>query len=66
MSTHRPLYRVIAETIGAWKRCIESNNTVWRDKWDSLLEHIESNLLPSGAGLTTERRLTGTALANPS
>lgn len=25
MSTHRPLYRVIAETLGAWKRCIERN-----------------------------------------
>lgn len=51
MSTHRPLYRVIAETLGALKRCQDSNNTIWRDKWDSLLEHIESNLLPSGAGI---------------
>ena len=45
------LYRRIAELVGQRKRCIETNNTVWRDRSEETMEKISRNLLPSGAGI---------------
>ena len=47
----RYLYSEIANTIGAYKRCIESGNTEWKHRHEDYLKWIEKNLLPSGSGI---------------
>jgi len=46
----QPLYRAIASRIDAYKRCIETHNTLWEEKHLEGIRHMES-LLPSGAGI---------------
>jgi hypothetical protein len=51
MSQVMKLYRLLADACGARKRCIESNNVQWRDRWETLLDNATRNLLPSGSGV---------------
>lgn len=51
MIMSEPLYRIIAATIGARKRCQAASNVEWESKHDDLLRWIEENLLPSGSGI---------------
>lgn len=47
----RPLYRELAKTIDAWKRCAGNlNRSEWEQKHFATIERLQS-LLPSGAGI---------------
>lgn len=48
-----PLYRLIAQAIGAKERCV----TDWRDRWEDLLTQIEKDILPSGSGIDSGCRI---------
>jgi hypothetical protein len=39
------------DAIVAHKNCIESGNAEWARRWQTVVEYIERNLLPSGAGI---------------
>ena len=43
--------QVISRIVGQRLRCIETSNTLWRDKCEDSLAKIASNNLPSGAGI---------------
>jgi hypothetical protein len=45
------LYQQIAKALCAYENCQKSDNSIWQNKWDALLEHIEDNILPSGSGI---------------
>jgi hypothetical protein len=45
-----PLYKAIASTLDAYKRCIETGNKEWEDKHGELLEEFQGNYYPSGSG----------------
>lgn len=45
------VYKLIASTMQAYKNCIESNNTLWRDRHRELLDLIQRDILPSGSGV---------------
>jgi hypothetical protein len=47
----KKLYQEIASEVQAYKSCIESNNTEWRDNWHARLQHIQQSILPSGSGI---------------
>ncbi len=45
------LYRLIAQALCARINCQTSNNNEWLERWENMLQEIESNLLPSGSGI---------------
>jgi hypothetical protein len=47
----RYLYSAIASTIEARKRCEQTGNTEWFDRWTATLRYFEENYLPSGSGI---------------
>lgn len=48
--TQKPLYKVLANAIGARKRCHATENP-WFEKWSELIDHCEKEHLPSGSGI---------------
>jgi hypothetical protein len=42
-------YQTLARAIGAYKRCIKSNNTEWLDKWKTLIGALVETF-PRGSG----------------
>lgn len=48
--TQKPLYKVLANAIGARKRCHATENP-WFEKWSDLIDHCEKEHLPSGSGI---------------
>jgi hypothetical protein len=48
------LYQQIAKALDAFNRSVNAQHidgSIWQNKWDALIEHIESNVLPSGSGI---------------
>lgn len=45
-----PLYRSIAEKLDAKRRCEESNNMEWHDKWDERISALIQEYMPSCSG----------------
>lgn len=50
-SNSRPVYRVLAELIGARANCLESGNTEWFHRHGDRIEHIMKEHAPSGSGV---------------
>lgn len=46
----KPLYKIIASAVGAFKNCEGSGNDEWRDRHEQKLQWIAKNLMPSGSG----------------
>ena len=45
----QPLYRVLAQTMSHYRRCLDGGNKVWAEKTADRLAKLEE-LLPSGSG----------------
>lgn len=45
------LYEAIASLVVARENCIKSNNTLWQERHEAILEHIAKNRLLSGSGI---------------
>jgi len=46
----KPLYKVLANSIQAYKNCIQGQNP-WRGKWRDNVSYCEENHLPHGSGI---------------
>ena len=46
-----PVYKALASTVDAYKRCIERNNTEWEARHESKIEEIVKGCMPSGSGI---------------
>src|SRR5262245_22807771 len=52
----KKLYQQIASTVGAYHRCIASNNQEWTDKHLAALHEFEKEL-PSGSGIDSGTKI---------
>jgi len=52
----RYLYSELAAKIGAYKRCVASGNTEWRDKHEDRIDEIMDSM-PSGSGFDCGTKL---------
>jgi len=48
--SQKPLYQVLARLVGQYKRCCETNNREWKDRFKARIEQLVKQHLPYGSG----------------
>lgn len=46
----KPAYEMFATAACAYRNCVKSNNTEWRDKWEARADDLTGEVMPSGGG----------------
>lgn len=52
-----PLYRILAALVGQHARCVESNNTEWRDRSAASIVSLVRDHMPRGSGFDNGTKL---------
>lgn len=55
------VFQLIATAAASMKRCQNTGNKVWADRWAARLTHIERELLPSGSGIDSGTKINWSA-----
>jgi len=54
---NKTVIKQLSVSISARLNCIESNNLIWQDRWQDIIEDIQKNYLPSGSGIDSSNKI---------